>query len=223
MFGRALLGCALIASAGLSANASVVFNLNHEFSGGTAPSGSGPWLTLTFTQNGANNVRLTVESLTTANEFTTNILFNIATTYVPTNVGFAFNSGLSSAGTTPDALLRKAANPLADASFKADGDGYFDFRIDYSGIGAFNGGEHLVFDLSAAGLLESHFNFDSEPGGGNGSYHAAAHVQNTPNGGSGSGWIGDGPTVIPLPPAVYSGAASLALASLVVARRRRII
>lgn len=201
--------CALLGAAPLAC-ADVVFALNLEFSGGTAPSGTAPWMTGTFAQNGANSVRLTVSNSFLAQEVVTGLYFNITTPNLPTAVGVSYNSGLSSAGTTPDSILRKAANPLADATFKADGDGYFDFRIDWDN-NIFNGNETVVFDLTAPGLLESFFNTDSEPGGGHGSYHMAAHVQQTGGGGS-SGWIGDGgePPVVPVPSAVWLGGIGLA-------------
>jgi hypothetical protein len=55
----------LAAGAGV-ANAEVVtINLDREFSGGSNPSGPAPWLTATFTDIGANTVRLDMSRATT--------------------------------------------------------------------------------------------------------------------------------------------------------------
>lgn len=210
---------ATVATLCSATSADVSFGLNLEFSGAVAPAGSGPWMTVTFKQNGANNVRMTIQNALSGTECATKFYFNLVQPMLPTNLTVAFNNGLSSGGTTPNAILKKTANPLADATFKADGDGYFDFRIDWSN-NVFNGSEKTVFDISGVGLLESHFDAMSEPGGGNGSYHAAAHVQQTGSGGQGSGWIGDSPQIVPIPPAAWAGGATM-LGLIAVRRFRR--
>ena len=105
-------------------------------------------------------------------------------------------------------------------AFKADGDGFFDILFDFppppgSSAAKFTAGESVVFDLSFTSPIDvSDFDFDSAPGGGNGSYRGAAHVQGIGAGGNDSGWIGNGASVPE--PAV---AALLAGALLLIARR----
>ncbi|MEX2218912.1 MAG: hypothetical protein WD749_09150 [Phycisphaerales bacterium] len=202
-----------------AAQADVVYQLNYEFSGAQAPAGSGPWMTVTFAQNGANTVRMTIANSLTGIESVGAFYFNIVQPILPTSVGVGFNGGLSSPGLS-GAIFQKAGNPLSDANFKADGDGYFDFKLTFDSH-AFNGTDVAVFDLTGAGLLESYFAELSEPGGGSGSYHAAAHVQRLGQNGEDSGWIGDG-VVIPLPPAAWAGLSGLAgVGAIGVIRRRR--
>lgn len=204
-----ILAAGTVLSLGAVASANPLsFGLNYEFSGAQAPAGAGPWLQATFTQTGADSVRLTVQNNLSAGEWVSQLLFNISAAHVPTpnaSVGFTYNSGLSSPATSPSgALLKKATNPGADTTFKADGDGFFDFRINWAN-GVFAGGETAVFDLSATGLLVSWFDHVSEPGGGAGAYHVAAHIQGVydpagaPGNTEGSGWIGN--AIIPLPSA----------------------
>jgi hypothetical protein len=80
---------------------------------------------------------------------------------------------------------------------KADGDGYFDGRFQYSQSNFLGHGETLSFRLTAAGqdLSVDDFHFFSLPGGGTGSYIMASHIQNMPVTGS-SVWVG---TVAPVP------------------------
>ena len=66
-------------------------------------------------------------------------------------------------------------------------------------------------------MTDSWFNFVSEPGGGQGRYHAAGHVQGIGAGGDDSGWIGD--FIIPLP--TTAGMAFAGLLGLGCIRRRR--
>lgn len=80
-------------------------------------------------------------------------------------------------------------------AFKADGDGWFDILFDFppppgSQNARFTAGETVVYDITYTGPIDvNSFDFSSAPGGGNGTFLSAAHVQQT-GGGSGSGWIG---------------------------------
>jgi hypothetical protein len=79
--------------------------------------------------------------------------------------------------------------------FMADGDGLFDIAFDFPqppGTDAerFTGGESTSYDLHFTSAIDiNSFLFQSEMGGGNGSYFAAAQIQRT-GGGAESGWIG---------------------------------
>ncbi len=100
-------------------------------------------------------------------------------------------------------------------SFKADGDGYYDIEFTFNpSTQAFTKGESQTYKIttSSGTVSASDFNYLSSMGGGNGSWLAAVHVQNTPSGGSGSAWVGATLTPTPIPAAVWllgSGLAGL--------------
>lgn len=58
------LGVVALAGAGSAGATTLVLGLNTEFSGGTAPSGTAPWITATFDDSfgGPNTVRLTMSA-----------------------------------------------------------------------------------------------------------------------------------------------------------------
>jgi hypothetical protein len=184
-----MIGTSIYASA-----STITFQLNTEFSGATLPAGPTPWATATFTDTGANTVQLTMQIASSVGSggFITGWYFNLNPTFgAPTGLGIA-SSNTAAVGTTNWSAAKKASNPLADASFKADGDGYFDVRFDFTGNGAnrFAAGESVSFTLTGTGLTASSFNFQSEPGGGNGSWGSAAKIQGLGANTQGSGWIG---------------------------------
>jgi hypothetical protein len=170
-------------------------NLNFEFSGATPPAGSAPWLTATFQDNADNGaipvgtVRLTMSAANlVANEFASVWNFNLnpsltpgLLTFTPVNIAAVASVGISTG---------------VDA-FKADGDGYFDISFDFppppgAFAGKFTSGESVVYDITygGAGFGVNSFSFGSAPGGGNGTYLTAAHVQGIGSSAGGSGWIG---------------------------------
>jgi hypothetical protein len=53
----------MLANIPLNANAALILELDTIFSDGPNPLGTGPWLRATFTQNGADNVLLTMENV----------------------------------------------------------------------------------------------------------------------------------------------------------------
>jgi PEP-CTERM motif len=90
--------------------------------------------------------------------------------------------------------------------FKPDGDGLMDILFTYtSGTKAFTTGESQTYDISTAlgTISAADFDFSSTCGNGcgTGSHLAAVHVQNTPNGGEGSAFVGGtiGSTPAPVP------------------------
>lgn len=168
--------------AGTQAEA-LTFTLDQEFSGATAPVGTPPWLSATFTQSGANTVRLTMSDVNlTDNEFVTSWFFNLNPAKDPTQLSFAYVSGIVADAIDTD-----------EDDLQADGDGLFDIRFEFPTAppaGRFGAGGTSVYDLILTGLLESDFNFVSQVGGGNGVFHTAAHVQGIGIADE-SGWIGD--------------------------------
>ncbi|HEX7766464.1 MAG TPA: PEP-CTERM sorting domain-containing protein, partial [Nitrospira sp.] len=85
---------------------------------------------------------------------------------------------------------------------KADGDGYFDGKIQFAGNNFLGHNQTLSFQLSAVNqdLGVEDFHFFSLPGGGSGSYIMASHIQNMPSTGD-SLWVGT-VAAVPLPGAL---------------------
>jgi hypothetical protein len=207
---------ALLALPTLSTGASATtlsFDLDFEFSGAQEPAGPSPWVNLTFDDsiNPSNTVRLTISNVgITAAEF-------VAAVYV--NFNPALDIGQLGVSPVDVSASSPSVSTGADA-FKADGDGFFDILFDFppppgSAAAKFTAGESVVFDLTyPAAISVSDFDFDSAPGGGNGSYRAAAHVLGIAGGGS--GWVGNG--AVPEPATgILLGLAGLGL---LVSRRR---
>lgn len=193
----------------------VTFNLDHEFSGGTNPSGKAPWLRATFTDT-AGGVLLTMDNLLQGStEFADAWYFNLDTELNPSSLTFTYVSGQQTAGA-----------PLhATDSFKADGDGWFDVKFAWTtqnNADRFTQGEQSVFLISGiSGLTASEFWYSSLPGGGNGTWDTAAHVQGiSPND---SGWIGykGTPQTVPEPGTILLlGGGLLGLAGFGIRRKR---
>jgi len=88
-------------------------------------------------------------------------------------------------------------------AFQSDGDGKYDIMFDFppppgTPSGRFTGGDVVIYEIfSSSGNIDvNSFNFLSFEAGRQGTFLAAAHIQNTTGAGSGgSGWIG----VVPEP------------------------
>jgi len=118
-------------------------------------------------------------------------------------------SNVSAASNTYNTLLAPSTSVTISA-LKADGDGYFDGKFQYTGNNFLGSGQTLSFQLSAAGynLAVEDFNFFSIPGGGAGSYIMASHIQNMPLSGS-AVWVGTVAAAVPLPATVLLFASGL--------------
>lgn len=124
----------------------------------------------------------------------------------------AFSNVSAALGTYTTLLAPLTSSTLAQ--LKADGDGYFDWKVEYTSNNFLGNGQTLSFQLSAAGqdLAGSDFHFFSLPGGGSGSYILASHIQNLQPG-STSAWVGT-VAAVPLPGAALffvSGLSGLAI------------
>ena len=109
--------------------------------------------------------------------------------------------------------------------FKPDGDGLMDLLFTYSpSTKAFTNGESQTYLITGGTALDpilatdfTSFSSTCGSGCGSGSHLAAIHVQNTPNGGSGSAYVGGTPEAqTPEPSAlVFVGSGLFGLAALI--------
>ncbi len=209
-----LVSLAFVFAASMSSHAvaaTSTFNFDVTFSG-ASPGATTPYLTATFDDSygGPNTVRLTIDVL------------NLDSTSSATKLYFNFDPLLTVSAFTPfytgDSLPSSVT--ASQNTYKADGDGFYDIFFDMPPPpGTFperlTNGEQLSYDItftSAASV--SSFNYLSAPGGGNGQYFAAAHIQgitetgpsmcgdglppsDESHGGTCSGWVGV--SVVPEP------------------------
>jgi hypothetical protein len=196
---------ALAASSALSlaatgANAAVTFTYNDLITG-TAPSGTGPWLTALFEDTATpGQVKLTLTSdLNDLDEFWSKIYFNLnpdldASDLSATNVT---NTGGFDFPTFDTGTFNDAGNTF-DIEFG------FETAGSSGGVKRFSNSDIFVvtFLLNAAGLDATDFAFPADGKG----YYSSAHVQGIATG-AGSGKLGPddpfGPTEVPLPAAAW--------------------
>ena len=149
-----------------------------DFSGPTANTGGNITVHI---QNIAGGVRVTVtNNLVDPGAFLGALYLN---TSVAPLVG-AVGTCVSCAATGGQTMT---FNFGSDA-FQADGDGRYDILVDFSTAAAsrLTPGETIVFDITSTtpGFTSDSFLVFSAPGGGNGPFQAAAHIQGLPDGGS---------------------------------------
>jgi hypothetical protein len=181
-----------VSSAGQANADTLSMNYTYEFSGGTEPVGTSPWLTATFIDVSPTTVELTLSAPNlTGTEFVNDWYFNFDPSLTLSELNFAYSSGTAGGGT-----VSKSLN-----GYMSDGDGYYDIFIDYpelSGSGRFESGETATYTITYVGVGTfdvSSFNFISYPNGGSGEYFAAAKVQGIGGIDDNSGWI----AVVPEP------------------------
>ncbi len=200
-----------------------------EFSGGAAPTGTPPWLTMIFNDHGgAGSVTVTlVNTNLTGDEFVGKWYLNLDPTLSPAALVF---SAPTKIGDFTDPVISQGTD-----AFKADGDGYYDVSLAFDQAGGpapsatrFDAGESVRFTVTGIPSLNA-YSFDalSAPGGMQGVYTGAAHVQGIGMGSPLSllnegdpsllsGWVGFGPPIIPEPATM----SLLALAGFALIRRR---
>lgn len=155
---------------------------------GTTPAGSAPWLLATFTDSGANTVKLNVSAFNlSGSEFIRYLYFNNIN--APTSFSYDFTG--STAPTPTDVLQGLNA-------YKADGDGKYDILFKFPESGnRFTSGEVFNAALTGTGLTATSFNSLSLPAGGEGTWLAATHIQGMS--GDNSGWVAGTPNTVPEP------------------------
>ncbi|MHC4636075.1 MAG: PEP-CTERM sorting domain-containing protein [Planctomycetota bacterium] len=159
----------------LPASATIVsFDLSFIFEGPGVPTNPPPWMIATFDDGGTlGTVDLTISApgLDGDNEKCAGIYFNLDPDLDPTLLAF---SDPTKTGTFDDPIINRGAN-----GHKADGDGYYDIRLDFGPDGstrAFNGGDVVQYTITLASLTANSFDFLSKTGGGTGPFQAAAHL-----------------------------------------------
>ena len=191
----------LLACMGNARAALVSYGFDSVFTG-TAPVGVSPWLTATFTDI-VDGVRLDVSaSGLSGSENVKGFYFNLLSSLNPAQLQFSFVSG------------QAASVSLGENDFKADGDGRYDILMAYGtgNDGLMSGQTSSYFISGIASLAAQSFVAFSSPGGGNGTFYAAAHVQNTGSGDF-SGWVRpSGYTTQPITAAPLPAALTLMLA-----------
>ncbi len=168
-----------------AASGSVIsFNLNYEFSGAAPPAGAPPWLNVTFDDDDSvGSVTATLMALNlTGDEFIAAWMFNLDPDMNPADLQFPT---LIKTGTFNDPGISTKVD-----SYKADGDGKFDIKIEFALSGGpnahFGPGEAIEYTITAAGLTAGSFDFPSKSMGGKGVFRTVAHIQGI---GEDSGWV----------------------------------
>jgi len=176
--------------------ASVTYALDYIFSpatGSVAPLG-----TVTLTDLGTA-VKFDVKNLAGAGTKLDSLYFNFAQGAInPDQLAF---SNVSVGSSTYTTLLAPMTGATVNG-LKADGDGYFDGKFQFTESNFLGHTQTLSFQLSAVNqdLGVEDFHFFSLPGGGSGSYIMASHIQNLPSTGD-SLWVGT-VAAVPLPGAL---------------------
>lgn len=192
----------------------IEFSTSLEFSGGMSPAGPAPWMTATIDDFGSQgSVKLTLaNSNLVGDEFVSEWSFNLDPSLDPKQLKF---KDLVTTGSLTSPTIEIAQNGL-----KADGNGKYSFRFDFSTDGKaesrFGAGESLsITTYGISTLTANSFNFLSKPTGGHGPFVTAAHVQGIcGSNGTGSGWV-----TVPEPSSLVLGV--LGLLGLACAGRRR--
>ncbi len=205
----------LLGAVSFAACGSTILQFNQEFSGAYAPEGTAPWVTATLTtiSPGTVELRMATANLIDA-EYVSEWYFNLDPVLNATSLLISPVSG-----TAAQSISRGAD------SLKADGDGWYDilFTFAKSGAARFGAGEVSTYRITGIpGLDEFDFLCLSTPGGGNGTWISAAHVQGIGDGDQYSGWIGGTIGHAPEPsPALLFGAGLTLISSGVFVRSRR--
>jgi hypothetical protein len=118
-------------------------------------------------------------------------------------------SGCTAIGLTDGSLFNSSGAGVlgwrfGSDDFQADGDGKYDLFLDLPNVNAggvrLGIGETVVFSVTSTtvGFNSASFLVDSAPGGGNGPFQVAAHVQGLPVDGTGSDFITQVPEPVSL-------------------------
>jgi hypothetical protein len=159
--------------------ATLTLYYGHEFSGAANPAGSAPWLQAEFDDGGASGaVTLTLTSLLQdLDEFVREVSFNV----VDNDLAGLLPAAGGDAGSGTGAFVLPSISYGADA-FKADGDGFFDLKVDFAVSGGasdrFGGSDVWTVTFVRDGLTVADFDDTSVDGpAGKTGFYSAAHIQ----------------------------------------------
>jgi hypothetical protein len=176
----------------------IIYHFDTVFPNDPPPSGPAPWVNATFQDGSPGSVFLTIDAVNlTGTEFLGGnneggLFFNVNPSINPAGLRFTFVSA--------NVTLGDSVSTGEDA-FKANGDGYFDIHVNFSSHNFSNGASitYQITDNNDSNLNANDFGYMSSPGGGEGQYYAAAHVQGLPPNGTNSTWISSTTEVTPAP------------------------
>jgi hypothetical protein len=185
--GPAVVLLTLLCFATVPSHASVVtFALGREYTGGTSPAGTGPWVTAAFDDHGTSGlVTLTVRAdLLDDSEFVSRVAFNLDPAINPAALAFSSPQKVGTF-TDPDVLLG-----VNDVSA---GGGRFDLGLAFATgkpAGRFGAADVVTYTVTGVpGLTAGSFWLPSAGSGVGGDLLASAHVQGIGPGANESGWV----------------------------------
>src|SRR5262245_3418834 len=187
-FGAALTSVSSVARATV-----IQANIDQVFSGTATPIGSQPWLTATFDDMfpgalaGQVQVTLSITGLVAPQK--------VDGWYI--NVDDGVSQGTSGTAIDPTTLTFSAPTKvgafddptinLGTNAYKADGDGLYDIRFDFSTSNGheFGAGDSVSYVITGPSFMNADsFTFLSKPAGGVGPYYEAAHILSIGQGGN---------------------------------------
>jgi len=170
-----VLGWVWLLAAPQNASAAIIFDMDTVITGST-PSGTPPWLKVTFANAGTNQVTMTIQNLLqNSSEFAADFYFNVD----PAITGLTITH---TGGQAPQSISAYSQGAYGNPSFGND----YDVRIDFvtaNNTNRFTAGETSVYLLTATGLTENSFSFTTPSN--NGPQYVASHIQGIAGGLSG--------------------------------------
>jgi hypothetical protein len=193
-----MLAGGILAGATTTGLGSITWDLGEVYSG-TPPPDPKPWLEITVSQAGANQVQLTIQSfLNTAESgsFIGGVGLNFGGTLAELQ-GLSF-TGPSKTGTFDDPAVGHGGY------YKFDGGGYYDIAIDFAENqpARFDYSDSVSYLIHGTGITPNSFNYLSTQSGGNGTWPVVAFIQ----GYGGSAFTSTLAAPVPEPTTVIAGA-----------------